>query len=53
MTARITPAGGVVRDGQQVQIGGNDMYTALCRRHFQRGEAREESLGEARTAICA
>lgn len=40
MTARITPKGDVVREGTQVQIGGNDMYTALCRKHFLSGEAK-------------
>lgn len=47
MTARITPKGDVVREGQQVAIGGNDMYTALCRKHFMRGEARQAGAGEA------
>lgn len=39
-TARVTPKGEVVRDGAQVQIGGNDMYVSLCRKHFMRGEAK-------------
>lgn len=38
-TARITPKGDVVREGAQIQIGGNDMYISLCRKHFIRGEA--------------
>lgn len=38
-TARVTPDYVVVREGAQVQIGGNDMYTALCRKHFLAGEA--------------
>lgn len=37
-TARVTEAGEVVREGAQVQIGGNDMYMSLCRKHFTRGE---------------
>jgi thymidine kinase len=40
MTARLTPKGDVVREGRQIAIGGNDMYTALCRKHFMRGEAK-------------
>jgi len=40
MTARISPKGDVARAGQQVAIGGNDMYTSLCRKHFMRGEAK-------------
>lgn len=39
-TARVTPAGEVVREGAQVAIGGNDMYMSLCRKHFMRGEAQ-------------
>ena len=40
MTARLTPKGEVLRDGAQIAIGGNDMYTSLCRKHFVKGEAR-------------
>lgn len=45
-TARISPKGEVVRNGAQVAIGGNDMYTSLCRRHFMRGEARAQPAEE-------
>lgn len=38
-TARVTEAGDVVREGAQVQIGGNDMYMSLCRKHFTRGQS--------------
>ena len=30
--------GHIVRDGAQVQMGGNESYVALCRKHFMRGE---------------
>lgn len=40
MTARITSKGDVVREGTQIAIGGNDMYTSLCRKHFMAGEAK-------------
>ena len=40
MTARLTPKGDMVRAGQQIAIGGNEMYTALCRKHFMKGEAK-------------
>ncbi len=36
-TARIDAKGNVVRDGDQISIGGNDMYTALCRKHYMAG----------------
>ena len=34
MVVRVSPTGAVERDGQQVEIGGNDRYVPLCRRHF-------------------
>jgi len=35
--ARIDANGSVVREGAQVVLGGNDQYTALCRRHLRAG----------------
>lgn len=37
-TARIGAAG-IVRAGDQIAIGGNDMYISLCRKHFMSGDA--------------
>lgn len=37
MNLRIGADGGAVRTGAQTEIGGNDRYLAVCRRHF--GEA--------------
>lgn len=34
MNLRIDAAGHAVRSGDQLEIGGNDRYVALCRRHF-------------------
>jgi thymidine kinase len=34
MNLRVDAAGGAVREGAQTEIGGNDRYVALCRRHF-------------------
>jgi thymidine kinase len=34
MVVRVSPAGVVERAGQQVEIGGNERYVPLCRRHF-------------------
>ena len=34
MNMRIDGAGRAVREGAQVEVGGNDRYVALCRRHF-------------------
>jgi thymidine kinase len=34
MNLRVDAAGRPVREGAQTEIGGNDRYVALCRRHF-------------------
>jgi thymidine kinase len=35
MNLRIDQEGHAVKDGDQVEIGGNDRYIATCRRHFR------------------
>ena len=35
MVVRKGPDGTVLRDGDQVQIGGNESYVSLCRRHWR------------------
>ena len=35
--ARIGEDGNMIRDGEQIVMGGNDRYTALCRRHHRQG----------------
>ena len=39
-TARLNDAGAVVRSGDQIDIGGNDKYTSLCRKHYISGQAK-------------
>jgi thymidine kinase len=34
MNLRVDANGRAVREGEQTEIGGNDRYVALCRRHF-------------------
>lgn len=34
MNLRVDSSGKAVRQGEQTEIGGNDRYVALCRRHF-------------------
>ncbi|HEU0043301.1 thymidine kinase [Sphingomonas sp.] len=34
MNLRVDAAGNAVAEGRQVEIGGNDRYVAMCRRHF-------------------
>ena len=52
MNLRVDSDGHAVIDGAQTEIGGNDRYIALCRKHFfeRRNEshARQLSLGLAR-----
>ena len=52
MNLRVDAEGHAVRAGAQTEIGGNDRYLALCRRHFmerlREAEARQLSLGLAR-----
>src|SRR4051812_8580889 len=49
MNLRVDSEGHAVRAGEQTEIGGNDRYIALCRRHFierlKEAEARQLSLG--------
>jgi thymidine kinase len=42
MNLRVDSAGRAVADGAQTEIGGNDRYVALCRRHFTEALATAE-----------
>lgn len=42
MNARINELGQMVRKGKQVEIGGNDRYISLCRRHYFAGQSQPE-----------
>ncbi|MCM2371741.1 thymidine kinase [Aporhodopirellula aestuarii] len=46
MVLRIDAEGKTIKDGSQIQIGGNDRYVSVCRRHFKEGmsERREDEL---------
>jgi thymidine kinase len=37
MNMRVDAGGRVVREGMQTEIGGNERYVAVCRRHFVEG----------------
>jgi thymidine kinase len=43
MNLRVGPDGRAVREGAQVEIGGNDRYVAVCRRHFKEALAAAAS----------
>ena len=32
---------GIVREGPQVVLGGNDSYVALCRKHYKEGKLKK------------
>jgi|SRR6056297_3504271 len=40
MNMRIDARGRAVKEGSQIQIGGNDRYSAVCRKHFKAGLAQ-------------
>jgi thymidine kinase len=42
MVARVVD-GKFVKTGDQILVGGNDMYVSLCRRHYNDGRLGEES----------
>jgi len=35
--AKVSADGQVIRDGKEIQIGGNDTYISLCRKHWKKG----------------
>lgn len=39
MNMRIDEHGNAVKEGEQIEIGGNDRYIATCRKHFKAGVA--------------
>lgn len=43
--ARIGEDGTMIRDGEQIVMGSDDKYTALCRKHHREGRLREEQPG--------
>ncbi|MCR9292807.1 MAG: thymidine kinase [bacterium] len=46
MVLRIDSQGRAIKEGHQVQIGGNDRYLSVCRKHFKQGmsERRPDEL---------
>ena len=39
MVIRVDADGRTIRRGQQIQVGGNESYVSVCRRHFKEGLA--------------
>ena len=44
MNLRIDATGQAITEGDQVEIGGNERYVALCRKHFFEAYARSETV---------
>jgi len=36
---RVKADGSIEREGEQIEIGGNERYVSLCRRHFSQAVA--------------
>ena len=47
MNLRIDREGHAVKEGAQVEIGGNDRYVAMCRRHFKEAQGARKTSPEA------
>ena len=44
MNMRIDELGRAVREGQQIEIGGNERYIATCRKHFHLGQSAKVEI---------
>lgn len=42
MVLRVDGEGRTVRHGEQIQVGGNESYVSVCRRHFKEGLANRD-----------
>jgi thymidine kinase len=43
MVVRLDENGNAVTEGSQVEIGGNDRYVSMCRKHFRKNFYREKA----------
>jgi len=53
MNLRVDVAGKAVNRGAQTEIGGNDRYVALCRRHFMEKRLEADAGGNAQDRLIA
>ncbi|HEU4962216.1 MAG TPA: thymidine kinase [Sphingomonas sp.] len=52
MNLRVDATGNAVREGAQTEIGGNDRYVALCRKHFAEALAGTPLVSMGSAGIC-
>ena len=45
MVIRYDEDGNAVTEGSQVEIGGNDRYVSMCRKHFNQAFYKREDRG--------
>ena len=43
MVLRVDTQGRAIKEGEQVQIGGNERYVSVCRQHFKQGMASRQT----------
>ena len=51
MILRLNASGEVMRDGEQIAVGGNESYVSTCRKHFYAGEALSVSEQSSRVVM--
>ena len=44
MVLRLDENGATIKSGRQIQIGGNDNYVSVCRKHFKTSKSRNSSV---------
>ncbi len=45
---RLNEKGEIIRDGEQICLGANDKYVALCRRHYKEGKLKPDEENDGR-----
>ena len=44
MNIRVDSEGNTITEGAQIEIGGNDRYISVCRKHFKTAENVKDKL---------
>lgn len=51
MNVRVDQSGQAVKEGAQVEIGGNERYVSMCRKHFNEAHGKMASFPSAQVAV--